>query len=81
MNVIMLNIPPRNYNPNPKGYFLGIKQKCRPFCYVFWSTEQKSYKLLLQGNNWLKIWIWIQLALTNRQNDILSLFIMVLLID
>ena len=43
MNVIMLNIPPRNYNPNPIGYSLGIKQKHRSFfCYIFQATEKKS---------------------------------------
>lgn len=81
MNVIMLNIPPRNYNPNPKGYFLGIKQKHRTFLLCFLDHWAKVYKLLPQSNNRLKIWIWIQLALANRKNDILSLCIMVLPID
>lgn len=42
IKVIMLNIPPINYNPNPKGHSLGIKQKCKLFLLYFYATKQRS---------------------------------------
>ena len=73
----MLNNPPINYNPNPKVYTLSIKQKQGLFLLYFLGHWVEIYKLLLQDNNWLNIWIWTQLALANSQDDILSIFIMV----
>ena len=35
INVILLNNPPINYNPNPKVYTLSIKQKQRLFLLYF----------------------------------------------